>query len=75
MLVRGVTLVGEGAQRPREGLIWWRRGPHCGGMVLVLLALLLHVHAYAPLLREWFLSFGVVATRPIIPSHVAGVAC
>jgi hypothetical protein len=23
MLVRGVTLVREGAQRPREGLIWW----------------------------------------------------
>jgi hypothetical protein len=74
ILVRGMILV-EGAQRPREGLIWWRRGPHCGGMALVLLALLLHVQACAALLREWFLSFGVVAMRPIIPSPMAGVAC
>jgi hypothetical protein len=43
MLACGVILVGEGAQRPREGLIRWRCGPHCGGMVVVLLALLLHV--------------------------------
>jgi hypothetical protein len=43
MLVRGAILVGEGAQRPREGLIWWRRGLHCRGMALVLLALLLLV--------------------------------
>jgi hypothetical protein len=42
MLLHGVILVG-GAQRPREGLIRWWRGPHCGGMALVLLALLLHV--------------------------------
>jgi hypothetical protein len=74
MLVCGVTLVGEGAQRPREGLIRRRRGPHCGGMALVLLALLLHVQACAPLLREWFLSFGVVATRPVISGPMAGVA-
>jgi hypothetical protein len=75
MLIRGVTLVGEGAQRPREGLIRWRHGPHYGGMALVLLALLLHVQAYVPLLREWFLYFGVVAMRPVIPGPVAGVAC
>jgi hypothetical protein len=41
MLVRGVTLVGEGAPRPREGLIRWRRGLHYGGMALILLTLLL----------------------------------
>jgi hypothetical protein len=55
MLVRGVTLVGEGAQRPQ-------------------VALLLHVQVCAPLLREWLMSFGVVATRPITPSPVAGIA-
>jgi hypothetical protein len=54
MLARGVTLAGEGAQRPREGLIRWRRGLHCGGMASVLLAMLLRVQAYASLLREWF---------------------
>jgi hypothetical protein len=43
--------------------------------VLVLLALLLHVQACASLLREWFLSFGVVAMCPVIPGPVAGVAC
>jgi hypothetical protein len=43
MLSCGVTLAGEGAQRPREGLIRWRRGLYCGGMALVLLALLLRV--------------------------------
>jgi hypothetical protein len=75
MLARGVILVGEGAWRPREGLIRWRRGPHCGGMASVLLALLLHIQACAPLLREWFLSFGVVAMRPVIPGPVGGVAC
>jgi hypothetical protein len=75
MLVRGAIFVGEGAQRPREGLIRWRRGPHCRGMVSVLLALLLHVQACAPLLGEWFLSFGVVAMRPVIPGPMAGVAC
>jgi hypothetical protein len=75
MLVRGVTLVGEGAQRPQEGLIRWRRGPHCGGMPLVLLALLLHVQACAPLLREWFLSSGVVVMRSVIPGPVVGMAC
>jgi hypothetical protein len=42
MLVRGVILVGEGAPRPREGLIRQRRGLYCGGMALVLLTLLLH---------------------------------
>jgi hypothetical protein len=75
MLARGVILVGEGAQRPQEGLIQWRRGPHCGGMTVVLLALLLHVQTCAPLLREWFMSFGVIAMRPIILGPVAAVAC
>jgi hypothetical protein len=75
ILVRGVTLAGEGAQRPREGLIWWRRGLHCEDMALVLMALLLHVQACAPLLKEWFMSFGVVATHPVIPDPVASVAC
>jgi hypothetical protein len=74
MLVRGVTLVGDGAQRPRKGLIQWRRGLHCRGMTLILLALLQHVQACAPLLREWFMSFGVVATRAVIPGPVASVA-
>jgi hypothetical protein len=74
MLSHGVILVGEGAPRPREGLIRWRRGLHCGGVALVLLALLLHIRACAPLLRKWSLSFGVVATRPVIPGPVAGVA-
>jgi hypothetical protein len=75
ILVHGVTLAGEGAQRPRVGLIRWRHGLHYGGMASVLLALLLHVQACAPLLREWFLSFGVVATRPVIHGPIAGVAC
>jgi hypothetical protein len=75
MLVRGTIFVGEGAQRSREGLIWWRRGLHCRSMALILLALLLHVQACVSLLREWFLSFGVVAMRPVIPDSVAGVAC
>jgi hypothetical protein len=74
MLIRGVTLVGEGAQRPQEGLIRWRRDLHCRGMMLVLLALLQHVQACAPLLREWFMSFGVVVTRPVIPGPMDGVA-
>jgi hypothetical protein len=43
ILARGVTFAGEGAQRPRESLIRWRRGLHCGGMALVLLTVLLHV--------------------------------
>jgi hypothetical protein len=67
MLAYGVTLSGEGAWRPQKGLIRWRRGMHCRGMALVLLALLLHV----PLLKEWFLSFGIVATCLVIPGPVA----
>jgi hypothetical protein len=43
-------------------------------MVSVLLALLLHGEAGVPVLREWFLSFGVVAVCPVIPGPVAGVA-
>jgi hypothetical protein len=43
-------------------------------MASVLLVLLLHGEAGVPLLREWFLSFGIVAVRPIIPGPVAGVA-
>jgi hypothetical protein len=42
-------------------------------MASVLLALLLHGEAGVPLLREWFLSFGIVAVRPVIPGPVAGV--
>jgi hypothetical protein len=30
--------------------------------------------AWAPLLREWFLSFGIVAMRPVILDPIAGVA-
>jgi hypothetical protein len=52
MLVRGVILVGEGAPRPREGLIRWQRGLHYGDMALVLLALLLHAQACMPLLKS-----------------------
>jgi hypothetical protein len=43
--------------------------------VSVLLALLLCVQVWAPLLGEWFLSFEVVALRSIILGPVAGVAC
>jgi hypothetical protein len=73
MSVRVAIFVGEGAHRPHGGLIWWRRGLSCRGMALVLLALLLHVQACTSLLREWFLSFGVVAMRPIIHGPMAGV--
>jgi hypothetical protein len=43
-------------------------------MALVLLVLLLHGEASVPLLREWFLSFGIVAVCPVISGPVAGVA-
>jgi hypothetical protein len=43
-------------------------------MASVLLALLLHGKAGMPLLREWFLSFGIVAVHPVIPGPVAIVA-
>jgi hypothetical protein len=43
-------------------------------MASILLALLLHGEAGVPLLREWFLSFGIVAVRPIIPGPIAGMA-
>jgi hypothetical protein len=56
------------------GLIRWCRALYCRGMASVLLALLLHGEACVPLLREWFLSFGIVATRPVIPGPIAGVA-
>jgi hypothetical protein len=56
------------------GLIWWRRGLYCRGMAAVLLALLLQGKADVPLLREWFLSFGIVTVYPVIPGPVAGVA-
>jgi hypothetical protein len=73
MLVCGRSLLGK---QPwgLEGLIRWRRGLYYRGMASVLLALLLHCEACVPLLREWFLSFGIVATRPVIPGPVAGVA-
>jgi hypothetical protein len=60
---------------PWEGLIWWRCDLHCGDMASVLLALLLRVQACAPLLGEWFLSFDVVATCPVIPGLITGVVC
>jgi hypothetical protein len=74
-LVCGVILAGEAALGPRGGLIRWRRGLYCGGMASLLQALLLHVQACVPLLKEWFLSFGIVATCPVIPGPMAGVAC
>jgi hypothetical protein len=43
-------------------------------MASVLLVLLLHGEAGMPLLREWFMSFGIVAVCPIIPGPVAGMA-
>jgi hypothetical protein len=43
-------------------------------MASILLALLLHGETGMPLLREWFLSFGIVAVHPIILSPIAGVA-
>jgi hypothetical protein len=43
-------------------------------MASVLLVLLLHSKAGVPLLRECFLSFGIIALRPVIPGPVAGVA-
>jgi hypothetical protein len=43
--------------------------------VSVLLALLLRVQACVPLLREWFLSFGIVVTCLVIPGPIDGVAC
>jgi hypothetical protein len=67
-------LAREAALRPREAL--------SGGVVVCtveiwrryFLVLLLHGEAGVPLLREGFLSFGIVAVRPIIPGPVAGVA-
>jgi hypothetical protein len=50
------------------------RGRHYRGMVSVLLVLLLHGEACVPLLRKWFLSFGIVAVRPVIPGPVASMA-
>jgi hypothetical protein len=43
-------------------------------MAAVLLALLLQGKADVPLLRELFLSFGIVTVYPVIPGPVAGVA-
>jgi hypothetical protein len=43
-------------------------------MASVLLVLLLHGEAGVPLLKEWFLSFGIVAVCPVISGPVAGVA-
>jgi hypothetical protein len=34
-----------------------------------------YVSGMAPLLMEWFLSFGIVAVRPVILDYVAGMAC
>jgi hypothetical protein len=43
-------------------------------MASVLLVLLLHGETGVPLLREWFLSFGIVVVHPVIPGPMAGVA-
>jgi hypothetical protein len=43
-------------------------------MASVLLVLLLHGEACVPQLREWFLSFDIVAVRPVKPGPVASVA-
>jgi hypothetical protein len=42
--------------------------------VSVLLVLLLRILVYVPLLKEWSLSFGIVAMCLVIPGPVAGVA-
>jgi hypothetical protein len=43
--------------------------------VSVLLVLLLHVLIHVTLLKEWSLSFGIVATCLVRPGPIAGVAC
>jgi hypothetical protein len=53
--------------------MWWQRALYCRGMASVLLALLLHGEACVPLLGAWFLSFGIVATRPVILGPVDDV--
>jgi hypothetical protein len=65
-------LAGEAALRPRETLS--SGVVVCTDMALVLLVLLLHGEAGVPLLKKWFLSFGIIAVRPVIPGPVAGVA-
>jgi hypothetical protein len=47
---------------------------YCGGMASVLLVLLLRVLVRVSLLKEWSLSFGIVATCFVILGPVAGVA-
>jgi hypothetical protein len=54
--------------------MWWRRGLYFRAMALVLLVLLLRDLVCVPLLKEWSLSFGTVATCFVIPGHVPGVA-
>jgi hypothetical protein len=56
------------------GLIRWRRGLYCRGMASVLLILPLHGGAGVPLLRDCFLSFGIVTVCPVISGPVASVA-
>jgi hypothetical protein len=43
-------------------------------MASVLLVLLLHGEAAMPLLKEWFLSFGIVAVCPVISGPMVGVS-
>jgi hypothetical protein len=75
--VQGYKMLVCGRSLPRKqpwGLIWWRHGLYCRGMASVLRALRLHGEAGVPLRREWFLSFGIVAVRPVILGPIAGVA-
>jgi hypothetical protein len=64
---RGSSLEASG------GLIRWHHGLYSRGMASVLLVPLLHGEAGVPLLREWFLSFGIVAVCPVIPGPMADV--
>jgi hypothetical protein len=49
--------------------VLWRHGVGTSGYCYYVSR---HVHHY---LREWFLSFGVVAMRPFIPGSVTSMAC
>jgi hypothetical protein len=73
MLAYGVTLLVEDPEAS-EGPYPVGHDMHCGGMASTLLALLLCVLACVPLLKEWSLSFGIVAMCLVIPGPVAGVA-
>jgi hypothetical protein len=73
MLVCGAILERERAEAsggPYPMASWpalWRHGVGTSGTAAT-------CQAWAPLLREWSLSFGIIATCPVIPGPVAGVA-